>query len=136
MTTRSRRAAKKKPAMRTRQARPRTAPSGSRGQAATRRSAFTPEAYSALQQLVTGYLHQDFALDYETPARAVAAFFREASSEERRMALIDWRRFQASTASFAWPDLQQAFSRLGGAWMPPSRAALLAAFKALSRSAS
>ncbi len=89
------------------------------------------DSYPALSAVLAGYLHQDFVLDYATPTDAIAAFMKDASAAEQSALRQEWARFARATAQLNWSDAQRAFGRLGGAWRPPSRRALEAAFAAL-----
>jgi hypothetical protein len=85
-----------------------------------------------LAAFLSGYLHEDFGLDYDSPSAAVAAFLSECNPAERRGLAKDWRTFSTATEEQPWRDVRRAFSALGGAWLPSSRAALRSAFSALS----
>jgi hypothetical protein len=89
------------------------------------------DALPHLSAFLSGYLHEDFRLDYDTPAAAMADFLSECNSAERRRLTKDWRTFTAAVEGRPWREVRTAFSVLGGAWRPPSRAALDALFSAL-----
>lgn len=81
--------------------------------------------FPQLERVFSGYLHEDFAVDYATPEAALRAFRDDASPAE-------WRRFQHEAkrlADFAnqrgLDDVRQLLQRLGSRWMPPSREALM-----------
>src|SRR5213075_1439922 len=84
-----------------------------------------------LSAFLSGYLHQDFRLDYETPAEALAGFLAECSPAERRGLTKDWRTFTTAIEGQPWRDVRKGFLALGGAWVPPSRAALESVFSPL-----
>lgn len=93
----------------------------------------SPDQFPHLSTFLAGYLHQDFLLDHKTPADALRAFLAEASAEERESLRRDWRSFLDAGSGLQWRYLRAAFLRLGGAWQPASRAALLALFEALKQ---
>jgi hypothetical protein len=93
----------------------------------------SPDRFPHLSAFLSGYLHQDFVLDHETPAAALAAFLSEAGAEERAALREEWRNFRAAVEGLLWRDARQAFAALGGAWRPRSRAALLGLFDALEQ---
>lgn len=91
----------------------------------------SPERFPHLSAFLSGYLHQDFTLDHKTPADALRAFLADANPEEREALRRDWRSFLDTSGALQWRYLRVAFSRLGGAWQPGSRSALVALFEAL-----
>lgn len=90
-----------------------------------------PERFPHLSAFLSGYLHQDFTLDHKTPADALRSFLADANPQERDALQRDWRLFLEAADGLQWRDLRAAFSKLGGAWLPGSRAALLALFEKL-----
>jgi hypothetical protein len=90
-------------------------------------------AFPALRAFLSGYLHQDFALEHASPTDALNAFLASASDEERDALRRDWHAFVAASKDRSWRDLRQAFSDLGGAWRPPSRAVLHELFATLDQ---
>ena len=99
-------------------------------QAGTKRAPATP-ALPFLSSFLSGYLHEDFLLDYDTPAAALAGFLADCSVAERRGLAKDWRTFVAAMNDRPWPAVRAAFTALGGAWLPPSRAGLDVLFSTL-----
>lgn len=99
--------------------------------AATQPTLPSPERFPHLSAFLGGYLHQDFALDHKTPADALRAFLADANAQEREALQQDWRSFLDVSGGLPWRYLRVAFSRLGGAWQPGSRSALLALFEGL-----
>jgi hypothetical protein len=91
----------------------------------------SPAQYPALSSFLSGYLHEDFALEHQTPAGALAAFLEDASAEERRALRDEWTRFQSATGRLAWADMRRVFCGLGGAWRPSSCLELKGVFEAL-----
>ena len=82
--------------------------------------------FPELSRVFTGYLHEDFAVEYGSPDEALLAFHQDASPAE-------WRRFQrearqllrrAESGDFG--EMSDLLHRLGSRWTPPSRDALLA----------
>ena len=93
---------------------------------ASKQDALRPDNFPMLSQFVGGYLHQDFMLDYKTPAEALVAFLKEASATERAQFRREAARFIKESAHLAWADARRAFESLGGAWSPSSRRGLVA----------
>lgn len=91
---------------------------------ARKRNPLHPDLFPRLAEFAAGYLHQDFALDHETPEHALRAFFDEANVEERKALREELARFREAAADASWADAREAFEALGGAWRPRSRAAL------------
>jgi hypothetical protein len=85
-----------------------------------------------LSSFLSGYLHEDFLLDYDAPGAALAGFLAECSPAERRGLARDWRTFVVATEGRPWPVVRAAFTALGGAWRPSSKAALDQLFSVLS----
>jgi len=95
-----------------------------------RTSSFDPDRYPALSQFAAGYLHEDFVAEHGTAKGARDAFLRDASARERAAFGREGQRFAEETANLSWADVRAAFTALGGAWRPASRAALAALFEA------
>lgn len=95
----------------------------------TRRSAFDPDRFPALSQFAAGYLHEDFVAEHGTAKGAREAFLRDASARERAAFGREGQRFVEETAGLPWAEARAAFTMLGGAWRPASRAALTALFE-------
>lgn len=92
-----------------------------------------PSAFPALRDAFTGYLHEDFAAEYETPERALAAFYADASEKERRRWRKEARHFLTATETIDFRQVQQLVGRLGSRWEPPSREALVSLLESLER---
>ena len=82
--------------------------------------------FPALAHAFSGYLHEDFAVEYGTPEAALQAFHQDASPAE-------WRRFQREVtrllrlaATREFEDVCSLLQRLGSRWTPPSREAVIA----------
>ena len=82
--------------------------------------------FPALRSVFSGYLHEDFLEDYETPAAALQAFEEEADQHERRRFREEAARFLAVTAPLDFAEVLLLLSRLGSRWTPPTREALVA----------
>jgi hypothetical protein len=91
----------------------------------------SPDAFPHLQAFLSGYLHQDFLLEYPTPAEALQAFLGEASAAERRGLRADWQVFRRAIEEAGWEEVRGLIAGLGGAWCPANRRALLGLFSAL-----
>jgi len=89
--------------------------------------------FPALRAFLSGYLHQDFTLEHASPSDALSAFLASASDDDRDALRHEWHAFVAASKDRPWRDLRQAFSDLGGAWRPPSRAALYELFATLDQ---
>ncbi len=94
-----------------------------------RTSSFDPDRFPALAQFAAGYLHEDFVAEHGTVKGALEAFLHDASARERAAFGREGQRFVDETAALSWVDARAAFSALGGAWRPASRAALTALFE-------
>ena len=82
--------------------------------------------FPELQRVFSGYLHEDFLEEHETPAAALDAFREDATEAERRHFRNEAKRFLDRTAELEWHDVRELLSRLGCRWIPPSRRALTA----------
>ena len=78
-----------------------------------------------LRAFVGGYLHQDFAEEYKSPAIALSAYCREASRKEILDLESDLDRFISATRAMDFGDVKELFVReLRSGWSPPNRAAI------------
>jgi len=82
--------------------------------------------FPELQRAFTGYLHEDFLAEYETPADALRAFQDDADEGEARRFRKEARRFLDRTADLDLQELRALIARLGCRWAPPSRKAFAA----------
>jgi hypothetical protein len=82
--------------------------------------------FPELQRAFTGYLHEDFLEEYETPAAALRAFQDDADQAENRRFRTEARRFLDRTAGLEFNEVRALMARLGCRWTPPSRKALTA----------
>ena len=87
--------------------------------------------FPELERVFSGYLHEDFAVEYATPEAALRAFRNDASPAE-------WRRFRREAKRLAdlasrddFNDVRELLQRLGSRWTPPSRDALIALLASL-----
>ena len=79
----------------------------------------------ALRAFVGGYLHEDFREEYESPAAALDAYFREASHHEIVELESDLDSFLEKMRKMPFADAKALFVReLRSGWSPPNRAAL------------
>ena len=91
---------------------------------AAKKRASTANQFPALAQFLSGYLHEDFVLDYKTADGARDAFLKDASVRERAAVVKELEQFMAASEAASWADARTSFSAIGGAWMPKSRVAL------------
>ena len=82
--------------------------------------------FPELRRAFTGYLHEDFLEEYETPAAALRAFQDDADPAEHRRFGTEARRFLDRTASLDFDEVRTLIAGLGCRWTPPSREALMA----------
>ena len=82
--------------------------------------------FPVLERAFSGYLHEDFAVQYGTPEAALQAFRDDASPAE-------WRRFQREAKRLVrladardFDHVCLVLEQLGSRWVPPSRTALIA----------
>jgi hypothetical protein len=82
--------------------------------------------FPELRRAFTGYLHEDFLEEYETPAAALRAFHDDADPAEHRRFGTEARRFLDRTANLDFDEVRTLIAGLGCRWTPPSREALTA----------
>lgn len=82
--------------------------------------------FPELSRVFSGYLHEDFAVEYGTAEAALRAFRKDASPAE-------WRRFQRELTQLVkladdrdFDHVCRVLQQLGSRWVPPSRTALIA----------
>lgn len=92
-----------------------------------------PDEFPALRAFLSGYLHEDFVVEHGTPEGALRAFMCDAGAGARRALGAEVARFVDKARGRPWSQVRRQFIQLGGAWTPPSRAAVDALFAALSR---
>jgi hypothetical protein len=81
--------------------------------------------FPQMQQVFSGYLHEDFVEEYETPAAALRAFMADADAEERDRFRTETQRFLDRTARLDFRQVKALLARLGCRWTPRSREALV-----------
>ena len=84
----------------------------------------SPSELPALAAFLSGYLHEDFVVEHETPEGAIRAFAHDATAAERKRLARDLNRYLALSADWSWLDIRRGWTGLGGAWAPRSRQAL------------
>jgi hypothetical protein len=87
---------------------------------------FDPEDYPALMEFLPAYLHEDFGVEYGSPARAFAAMVSDASGDQIRNVKEEWTALRQAFAGRSLPELQSGLARLGAAWQPQSEQELRA----------
>jgi hypothetical protein len=92
---------------------------------ARRNAALGAGRFPLLAQFASGYLHQDLAVEHGTPEAARDAFLADLDPPERSAFKAEADAYRDALASRPWAEMRTAFAALGGAWRPPSRAALL-----------
>jgi len=79
---------------------------------------FDPSDYPALREFFPAYLHEDFAEEYASSAKAAEAFLADASSDEILQVKQEWNNFREEFRGRPLPEIQAAIGRLGSAWRP------------------
>ena len=87
---------------------------------------FEPESYPALMEFLPAYLHEDFGVEYGSPARAFAAMVSDASGDQIRNVKEEWTALRRAFAGRSLPEMQSGLARLGAAWQPQSEQELQA----------
>ncbi|MGE0570543.1 MAG: contact-dependent growth inhibition system immunity protein [Dehalococcoidia bacterium] len=90
-----------------------------------------PRHSKTLQRFLDGYLHQDFRLEYESPAAAAAAFASDSSPAEQEWARQALQRFATWAAQVEEEAWRAAWKAQGGAWRPSGPASIRAVADAL-----
>lgn len=81
----------------------------------------TRGAFPMLATFLRGYLHQDWALDYESPQQARDVFLADASVEERAEYAREAQRITHLVSAMSLRDVTTLLTdRLGGHWIPES----------------
>src|ERR1700751_4718431 len=81
---------------------------------------FEPESYPALMEFLPAYLHEDFAVEYGSAARAFAAMVSDANGDQIRNVKEEWLELRRAFSGRPLPDLQGGLAQLGAAWQPQS----------------
>jgi hypothetical protein len=82
--------------------------------------------FPELHRVFSGYLHEDFAVEYGSPDAALRAFRDDVSPAEWRRFQREAHRFVRLTAERDFDDVCKLLHQLGSRWTPPSREALIA----------
>jgi hypothetical protein len=98
--------------------------------------ALSPAAFPQLESFFTGYLHEDFLVEYGSPEGALRAWRMDASAKESRQLDREAARLVASAARMPF-DAIAAFVRrdLGSTWRPSDVARLQKLFAATPKRA-
>ncbi|HVH86383.1 MAG TPA: contact-dependent growth inhibition system immunity protein, partial [Terriglobales bacterium] len=80
-----------------------------------------PAEYAALSNFLRGYLHQDVAIEYGSPARAARQFRKDADERETAVVHSELERFLSETAELSASDLLRTLESLGSSWRFRSR---------------
>ena len=83
----------------------------------------TPE-FPELARVFSGYLNEDFAVEYGSPEAALRAFHEDASPAERRRFQREVKRLAGLLEERDFEEICELVQRLGSRWIPPSRDAL------------
>jgi hypothetical protein len=82
---------------------------------------FDASRFPELRRVFEGYLHEDFLVEYGSPAAAIQAFHADAGAAEQRLFRDEARRFMATTSALDFTQVQRLVTRLGSRWIPGSR---------------
>ena len=78
---------------------------------------FNPAEYAALANFLRGYLHQDAAVEYGSPAAAARGFRRDADEREAAVVHAEIDRLLHSTRHLPFSELARILEHdLGSAW--------------------
>ncbi len=92
-----------------------------------------PVEFPCLREFFSGYLHEDFADEYGSPAGAARAFFGDASLEEAATTREEWTKLREILAGLALPEVHGVLHKLGAAWQPVDAEELKALDTAFAR---
>jgi hypothetical protein len=76
------------------------------------------EKYQALRQFFSGYLHQDFHEEYDSPLDAAREFCADAGPQDIEALRADWNKWWAASQRLPLPQIQESMRKLGAAWQP------------------
>jgi hypothetical protein len=99
----------------------------------SKKSNFDPDDFSALQDFLGGYLHEDFVEEYGSATEALKIFLSDASGDEIENFKEEWQRFRALMKDRPLAESQSALHRLGAAWQPAHASELSDLDQILSR---
>ena len=85
--------------------------------------------FPTLRKVFSGYLHEDYTSDYDSPREALNAFLHDASPAERERFAKELQMFLDETAAMDFDEVQALAFRLGSRWAPPSREAMVRALE-------
>ena len=81
----------------------------------------TRGAFPLVATFLRGYLHQDWAMDYESARQARDVFLDDASADERAEFMRETLRLERVLAAMSLRDVTVLLTeRLGGQWLPES----------------
>jgi hypothetical protein len=80
-----------------------------------------PAEYAALSNFLRGYLHQDAAVEYGSPAAAARVFRKDVDQRETAIVHAELERLLATTEAAPFPELAQILQVLGSSWRFESR---------------
>jgi hypothetical protein len=81
---------------------------------------FEPENYPALMEFLPAYLHEDFGVEYGSPARAFAALVSDANGDQLRNVKEEWTALRQALSGQSLAEVQNGLAQLGTAWQPQS----------------
>ena len=81
---------------------------------------FEPENYPALMEFLPAYLHEDFGVEYGSPARAFAALVSDANGDQIRNVKEEWTALREALSGQSLTEVQNGLAQLGAAWQPQS----------------
>jgi hypothetical protein len=84
-------------------------------------ASINPGEYSALTTFLRGYLHQDAAIEYGSPAAAARQFRRDADERETSIVHSELDRLLSETVSLPISSLARVLEDLGSSWHFGSR---------------
>src|SRR5258708_9599421 len=79
---------------------------------------FDPENYPALMEFLPAYLHEDFAEEYGSAARAFAAMVSDANGDQIRNVKEEWQALRQAFSARTLPETQSGLAQLGAAREP------------------
>jgi hypothetical protein len=87
---------------------------------------FEPESYPALMEFLPAYLHEDFAVEYGSAARAFAALVSDANGDQIRNVKEEWLELRRVFSGRSLAEVHRGLAQLGAAWQPESEQELQA----------
>jgi hypothetical protein len=82
--------------------------------------------FPELRRVFSGYLHEDFREDFNSPGAALQAFHDDANASERRKFQTEARKFVEYIDALDLKEIRGLLAQLGCRWSPPSRGAVVA----------